>query len=88
MSTDPEFIAAIEYPSGRRIFLGRNPHCGQFYPEDQRHRCQRYPDERTASVAIESLLSYFQIRDRSPLTLHILPAASLRKGPATTTATP
>lgn len=61
------FLGIVEYLSGRRIYVGARPEIGDFSPEPWEGHA--YPTEKAAADAVDELVRYFQVRDRSALKL-------------------
>ena len=70
------FIAGIQYKSGRRIYCDERPDCGEFIESPALAR--RFPSIAPAQEALEALIRFFEIRDRSAIQTFIEPCPSSR----------
>lgn len=68
------YISGIQYPSGRRIYCDEAPERGEFIDHPQHAR--RFPSRDSAAQAVESLIRFFEIRNRAAIRPFVEPCHS------------
>ncbi len=73
IATAAGYIAAIQYPSGRRIYARSLPMKAQF--TEHQSLAHEWPDEAEARLAAIDLLKSFELRNPDALKVIIIPPA-------------
>lgn len=73
------FHAGLQYRSGRRIYIGREPEAGEFYPQEQIHHAFKFPSQDDAASAIATIVRYFRIVNPDAIKPVIHPCARVTR---------